>query len=146
MSTKPARPSRNQFRAFWPIATRWADNDVYGHVNNVQYYAFFDTAVNGALVREGLLNIDGSPIVGLVVETTCTYFSSVAFPDLLEVGLAIERIGSSSLTYRLAVFRSGEADAAAAGRFVHVYVDRKSQRPVPLPAPLRRYAEGLLIP
>lgn len=146
MSTKPARPSRNQFRAFWPIATRWADNDVYGHVNNVQYYAFFDTAVNGALVREGLLDIDGSPIVGLVVETTCTYFRSVAFPDLLEVGLAIERIGSSSLTYRLAVFRSGEADAAAAGRFVHVYVDRKSQRPVPLPAPLRRYAEGLVIP
>lgn len=146
MSTKPARPSRNQFRAFWPIATRWADNDVYGHVNNVQYYAFFDTAVNGALVREGLLDIDGSPIVGLVVETTCTYFHSVAFPDLLEVGLAIERIGSSSLTYRLAVFRSGEADAAAAGRFVHVYVDRKSQRPVPLPALLRRYAEGLLIP
>lgn len=145
IEVRKSRPRRGDFARFSVIPTRWADNDVFGHVNNVQYYAFFDTAVNEALVREGLLDLKSSAIVGLVVETACTYFESVAFPDVLEVGIAIERAGTSSLTYRLAVFRQGAEEAAAAGRFVHVYVDRASQRPVPLPDGLRRYAEALMV-
>ncbi|MCA0422049.1 MAG: acyl-CoA thioesterase [Proteobacteria bacterium] len=145
MSERKPRPVRDEFRRFATIPTRWADNDAFGHVNNVQYYAYFDTVVNEALVRAGLLDITGSAIVGLVVETSCTFFASIAFPDVLEVGMAIEKIGTSSLTYRLGVFRQGEPAAAAAGRFVHVYVERLSQRPVRLPDGLRRYAEGLLV-
>lgn len=142
---KPARPVRGAFRRFVPITTRWADNDVYGHVNNVQYYAYFDTAVNQSLVAEGLLDIGGSEVVGLVVETSCTFFESLSFPGQIEVGLAMERVGNSSLTYRIGIFRPGADNCAALGRFVHVYVDRTTRRPVALPAPVRVYAEGLAV-
>lgn len=141
---KPERARRSAFRRFQIIPTRWADNDVYGHVNNVQYYAFFDTAVNQALMEEGLLDIASSPVVGLVVETSCVYFESVKFPERIETGLAMQRIGSSSLTYRIGVFREGAELCAALGRFTHVYVDRATQRPVPLPPAVRAYAERLL--
>ena len=114
------------------------DNDVYGHVNNVVYYSFFDTAVNGYLIEQGVLDIAGSPVVGLVVETGCTYFESVAFPQALEAGLAVARLGRSSVRYAVGIFREGSDEAAAAqGHFVHVYVDRATQRPVAIPADVR---------
>lgn len=136
MAAKQA-PSREHFRTFTAIDTRWMDNDVYGHVNNVTYYSYFDTAVNRYLVENGLLDIEHSPAIGLVVETGCTYFASVAFPDALEVGCRVAHLGNSSVRYELGVFRRGEATAAASGHFVHVYVDRETRKPTALPAPLR---------
>ncbi|KRD99904.1 thioesterase [Bosea sp. Root381] len=137
MSEKRERLGRAAFRLFRAIPTRWADNDAYGHVNNVVYYAWFDTAVNAWLVEGGFLDIAGSAVVGLVVETSCSYFESVAFPETVEVGLGIERLGNSSVTYRIGIFREGGERAAAQGHFTHVYVDRATQRPVPIPADLR---------
>jgi acyl-CoA thioester hydrolase len=145
MSERPSRLSRAAFRHFRPIATRWMDNDVYGHVNNVVYYAYFDTVVNGHLIEAGLLDIAESPAVGLVVETGCTYFESVAFPDALEAGLAVETLGRSSVRYRVAIFKAGAERAAAQGHFVHVYVERGTQRPVPIPDAHRGALEVLRI-
>jgi acyl-CoA thioester hydrolase len=145
MSERPARLSRAAFRHFRPITTRWMDNDVYGHVNNVVYYAYFDTVVNGHLIEAGLLDIAESPAVGLVVETGCTYFESVAFPDALEAGLAVETLGRSSVRYRVAIFKAGAERAAAQGHFVHVYVERGTQRPVPIPDAHRGALEVLRI-
>jgi acyl-CoA thioester hydrolase len=143
MSGRPERLARAAFRVFRAIPTRWHDNDVYGHVNNVVYYSWFDTAVNAWLIERGFLDIAGSRTVGLVVETSCTYFESVAFPETVELGLGVERLGTSSVTYRIGVFRQGGERAAAQGRFTHVYVDRATQRPVPIPADLRAALEGL---
>jgi acyl-CoA thioester hydrolase len=130
---KPARLTRSDFRVFRQIQTRWMDNDVYGHVNNVVYYSWFDTAVNGWLLEAGLLDFVADKVIGLVVETSCTYFESIAYPDAVECGLAIERLGRTSVTYRVAIFRPAETKAAAQGRFTHVYVERATQRPVPVP-------------
>ncbi|MGB6104974.1 MAG: thioesterase family protein [Pusillimonas sp.] len=130
-------PLRDAFKAFSPIDTRWMDNDVYGHVNNVTYYSYFDTAVNGYLVGSGVLDIEKSQIIGLVVETGCTYFASVAFPDRLEVGFRVAHLGNSSVRYELGVFRQGQAAASASGHFVHVYVDRQTRKPAPLPVAFR---------
>ncbi|MFZ9391727.1 MAG: acyl-CoA thioesterase, partial [Burkholderiaceae bacterium] len=129
--------------AFESIQTRWHDNDVYQHVNNVTYYAFFDTAVNKILVDRGVLRIADSPAVGLVVETQCKYFSPIAFPDLVHVGVCTRHIGSSSVRYEIGIFRNEEQQASAVGHFVHVYVDRRSQRPVPIPEPIRRVLTDL---
>jgi acyl-CoA thioester hydrolase len=137
MSDRPARPDRSAFRLFRPVPTRWMDNDAYGHVNNVHYYSYFDTAVNGWLVEQGLLAIAESPVIGLVVESGCTYFESVAFPDALEAGIAVAHLGRSSVRYRIGIFKAGAALAAAQGHFVHVYVDRASGRPVEIPANTR---------
>ena len=137
MSERPRRSRRADYRLFRPLATRWMDNDVYGHVNNVVYYSFFDTAVNGYLVEQGVLDIAESPVVGLVVETGCTYFESVAFPQALEAGLAVTRLGRSSVRYAVGIFREGSDEAAAQGHFVHVYVERATQRPVAIPADVR---------
>lgn len=137
MSERQPRLSRADVRVFRAIPTRWHDNDAYGHVNNVVYYGWFDTAVNVWLIENGFLDLSGSEIVGLVVETGCTYFESVAFPETVEAGIAVERLGNSSVTYRIGIFRQGGAQAAAQGRFTHVYVERASQKPVPIPAPLR---------
>ncbi|MEM1277820.1 MAG: thioesterase family protein [Pseudomonadota bacterium] len=142
---RPEPPERNAYRAFRPIATRWADNDVYGHVNNVQYYAFFDTAVNGYLVENGALDILDGRVIGLVVNTNCDYFQPVAFPETLEAGLAVERLGTSSVIYQVGIFRTGFELAVAAGKFCHVYVDRQTRRPVPLPARTRAVLEPLSI-
>lgn len=139
------RPDRTAFAAFVPIATRWMDNDVYGHVNNVVYYSFFDTAVNGLLIEAGVLEPSRSETIGLVVETRCTYFDSVAFPDRLEIGVRIAHVGRSSVRYDLAVFREGAALAAARGAFTHVYVDRASQKPVPIPDQVRAVLEKLRV-
>lgn len=143
MSGKQERLGRDAFGIFRVIPTRWADNDVYGHVNNVVYYSWFDTAVNGWLVERGFLDIAGSAVVGLVVETTCSYFESVAFPEVVEAGIVVERLGNSSVTYRIGIFREGGEHAAAQGRFTHVYVDRATQRPVPIPAELRAALQAL---
>ena len=143
-----ARAQRADFAALHRIATRWADNDIYGHVNNVVYYSYFDTAVNFWLIEAGLLTLspdgeaDGQPI-GLVVETQCRYFAPLAFPDAVTVGLRVARIGTSSVRYELAVFRNDEADAAAQGHFVHVYVDRTTRRPASLPSTWRQRLEGM---
>ena len=120
------------------ITTRWMDNDVYGHINNVVYYSFFDTAVNGYLVAQGALDIANGEVIGLVVETRCTYFKPVAFPDRVRAGLRVAHLGRSSVRYEVGIFRNDEMQAAAQGHFVHVYVDRASGRPAPLPDALKR--------
>lgn len=132
MSRTPLRP-RSAYRHFSPVTTRWHDNDVYGHVNNVVYYAWFDTAVNAWLLDTGLLDIENGNPIGLVVETGCRYAASVSFPQKIEIGIAVARLGSSSVTYHLGVFVKGADDAAAEGHFTHVYVDRNTRRPTPLP-------------
>ena len=142
---REARLRRSDFPVFIPIATRWGDNDVDGHVNNVVYYAFFDTAVNRLLVDGGALDVATSDTVGLVVSNSCTFFESVAFPEVIEVGLRVERLGRSSVTYQLGVFRAGGDEAAAQGRFVHVYVTRADQRPVAIPEAVLRVLEGLRV-
>ncbi len=140
---KADAPGRSVYRVFRPIATRWADNDVYGHINNVEYYAFFDTVVNGHLIERGVLDIQDGATIGLVVETKCSYFAPLAFPDRLEGGLRVDRIGASSVQYGVAIFRERAPTAAAAGHFIHVYVDRQTQRPAPLPEDLRTELEAL---
>jgi acyl-CoA thioester hydrolase len=120
---------RSAYKHFLPIATRWMDNDVYGHVNNVVYYSYFDTVVNEYLIARGALDIANSPVIGLVVETGCNYFASIAFPEKIDAGLRVARIGNSSVRYEVALFREGGDVAVAQGHFVHVYVDRATLRP-----------------
>jgi acyl-CoA thioester hydrolase len=125
------------------IGTRWADNDAYGHVNNTVYYQWFDTAVNAWLIEAGLLDVATGDPIGLVVETGCRYARPLAYPEPVEVGLAVERLGRSSVRYRLGVFAKGRVEAAAEGFFVHVYVGRESRRPVELPEAWREKLEGI---
>jgi acyl-CoA thioester hydrolase len=141
---KPVRLTRADLRHFTTIQTRWQDNDVFGHVNNVVYYSWFDTAVNGWLIDRGLLDPAASSIIGLVVETGCSYAESVAFPEPVSIGIAIDRLGSSSVRYRIGVFREHGDLAIAQGHFTHVYVDRASQRPVPIPDAIRTTMARLL--
>ena len=138
-------PQRGDYRHFQPIITRWHDNDVYGHVNNVTYHSFFDTAVNTYLIEQGGLDIHDGEVVGFVVSSACDYFASIAFPERIEIGLRVGKLGNSSVQYELAVFKAGEADTCAAGRFVHVFVDRRSNQPVPIPPALRAALERLLL-
>ncbi|MBI2317228.1 MAG: acyl-CoA thioesterase [Betaproteobacteria bacterium] len=137
--------SRERYRHFLALQTRWIDNDAYRHVNNVVYYSYFDTVVNGYLLGRGVLDIEKSPVIGLVVETQCRYFSPIAFPDAVHAGLRVARIGTSSVVYEIGIFRNEEPLAAAQGRFVHVYVDRASGRPAPLAPELRAALEPLLV-
>jgi len=141
--SEQARHLRDDYRHFHAISTRWHDNDLYGHVNNVTYYSFFDTAVNAYLIQHGGLDIHDGEVVGFVVSSSCDYFASIAFPDAIEVGLRVARLGSSSVQYELAVFRRGEDEACAAGRFVHVFVRRADNRPTSIPDSLRRALEAL---
>ena len=143
---KPARPQpepRDAYRAFRTITTRWMDNDQYGHVNNVVYYSWFDTAVNAHLIEQGVLDTAKSEVIGLVVETQCQYFESLAFPQNVEAGIRVAHIGSSSVRYEVGLFAEGAPLTAAKGHFVHVYVDRATQRPVPLPTALKQVLEAL---
>jgi len=135
--SKPTPKTRGDFRHFQMITTRWMDNDVYAHVNNVVYYSYFDTVVNQYLMEQGVLDILASPVVGLVVETQCNYFRPISFPDTVHAGLKVERIGGSSVRYGIGLFRNDETTAAAQGHFVHVYVERETNRPTPLPEALR---------
>jgi acyl-CoA thioester hydrolase len=135
--SNPAAEPRTAYRHFQRIPTRWMDNDVYGHVNNVHYYSYFDTVVNQYLIEQEVLDIGRSAVIGLVVETGCHYFASIAFPDLVHAGLRVARLGNSSVRYEVGIFRNDEAHSAAKGHFIHVYVDRATRRPTPLPQPLR---------
>jgi acyl-CoA thioester hydrolase len=142
----PARPQphgRDAYPIFRRITTRWMDNDAYGHVNNVVYYSWFDTAVNAYLIEHGVLDIHHGEAIGLVVETQCNYFSPLAFPQNVEAGLRVARLGSSSVRYEVALFAQDQDLCAARGHFVHVYVDRVSRRPVSLPQPLKQLLETL---
>jgi|SRR5579883_122552 acyl-CoA thioester hydrolase len=142
-ASRPQPLGRDAFARFVPIVTRWSDNDVYGHLNNVVYYSLFDTAVNALLVEAGLLDPAASPVVGLVVDSNCSFFSSLAFPDPIEIGVTVEEIGRSSVRYLLAAFKAGGEKAAAQGRYTHVYVDRATQKPTPIPDRHRRLMESL---
>ncbi len=136
--------TRADFRVFRPLQTRWMDNDVYGHVNNVVYYSYFDTAVNGWLMDATGQDIRRLPAIGVVAETGCRYFSELSFPDAFDAGLRIERLGNSSIVYRVGLFRGAAADACAVGRFVHVYVDAVTRRPVAIPEVIRAAAAALV--
>ena len=138
MSNKPC--TRSDYVHFDTIDTRWSDNDVYGHVNNAVYYAYFDTVVNRLLINNAWLDPESSTTIGLVAETNCRYFASISYPETLDVGLAVERLGNSSVIYRLGIFSQNSDRAAAEGRFVHVYVDRESRKPAAIHEALR---EGL---
>ncbi|MGH7121114.1 MAG: acyl-CoA thioesterase [Acetobacteraceae bacterium] len=131
--TRKERPRRSDYRYFQAVTTRWKDNDAFGHVNNVEYYSYFDTAVTFFLIEHGLIGATDRDIITVVVETGCRFHSSVAFPDRVTVGVRVARIGTTSVRYEIAVFRNDEDKAAADGHFVHVYVDRGSMRPVPVP-------------
>jgi acyl-CoA thioester hydrolase len=134
---------RSAFPHFHAITTRWKDNDVYGHVNNVEYYSFFDTVINEFLIRSGGLDIHRGPVIGLCVESQCTFKASLAFPDTVDAGLRVTKLGNSSVAYEIGLFRAGGDEPAALGRFVHVFVDRDNRRPVPLPDELRSALEGI---
>jgi acyl-CoA thioester hydrolase len=144
VSHRPTPPRRESFTYFTQAPTRWNDNDSYGHVNNVVYYSFFDTAVNQYLIEKGVLNIQSSPIVGFVLETRCRYFSPFGFPDRVAIGMKVSHIGNSSVGYEIALFRNDEEIASALGQFVHVYVDRSTNRPVTLPGDVRKVLEQLM--
>ncbi len=131
-------PTRAEYPASLEITTRWSDNDVYGHVNNVVYYAFFDTAVNQYLIERGVLDLRGGAVIGLVVETSCRYEKPIAFPDVIHAGIRVTKIGTSSVRYEVGIFANDDETSAAHGYFVHVYVDRDTRRPSPLPEGLRR--------
>jgi acyl-CoA thioester hydrolase len=142
-ATRPQALPRSAYRVLRPITTRWADNDVYGHVNNVVYYSWFDTAVNAHLIEQGALDIHGGSVIGLVIETQCNYFAPLAFPQTVHAGLRVAHLGTSSVGYEVGLFAEDSDTAAACGHFVHVYVDRDTRRPVPLPAPLKKTLETL---
>ena len=136
---------RADFSAFVSVPTRWEDVDVYGHVNNVKYYSYFDTAVNAWMIERGLLRPGETPVFGIVVETQCTFLRELKFPQMLEVGLAITKLGTSSVTYAIGIFPEGSDDAAARGRFVHVYVDETDRRPAPIPDNVRDAFQALIV-
>ncbi|WP_332605566.1 acyl-CoA thioesterase [Acinetobacter sp. ESBL14] len=135
--SKPTLKQREQFKFFFPIQTRWADNDIYGHVNNVTYYSYFDTAANSLLIQKTGFDIHHSEIIGLVVDSACSFQQELSFPDVVEVGVAIGKIGNSSLRYELAIFKQGQQQAAAQGHFVHVFVDRESRKSTAIPEAMR---------
>jgi acyl-CoA thioester hydrolase len=139
----PTPETRARYRHFLPIPTRWMDNDVYGHVNNVVYYAYFDTVINRYLIDDGGLDILKDPAIGLCVESHCSYFKPLAFPDPVDAGLRVGHVGRSSVRYEIGIFARGEDDAAAQGWFVHVFVDRQTRRPTPFSTRLRAALERI---
>lgn len=143
-TTQPQSEPRSAYRAFRTLTTRWMDNDAYGHVNNVVFYSWFDTAVNAHLVEQGALDIQRGETIGLVIETQCNYFAPVAFPQIVEAGLRVAYIGRSSVRYEVGLFIQGQPTTAAKGHFVHVYVERASRRPAELPPQLKTVLEALL--
>ena len=133
--------------AYWQaITTRWKDNDLYGHVNNVEYYSYFDTVINTYLIRHGGLDVGGGPVIGVCAESSCRFQAPLAFPDAVDAGLRVSRLGNSSVRYEIGLFAAGAASAAAEGWFVHVFVDRQDRRPRPIPAPLRAALAAILLP
>ena len=143
MSPKP-EISRAEYPHYTSLPTRWMDNDIYGHVNNALYYAFFDTVINEYLIAEGGLDITAGKVVAFAAESQCRYFRALAFPGVIEIGLRVGKLGNSSVRYELAIFKQGEPFASAAGYFVHVFIDREAQKPVPLPTAIRTALERLV--
>jgi acyl-CoA thioester hydrolase len=141
---RPQPLPASAFAHFADIPTRWGDNDIYGHINNVVYYEFFDTAVNSYLIAKGVLDIVNGKVIGLVVETHCNYFKPIAFPDSVRAGLRVAHLGNSSVRYEVGIFRAGDDTAAAQGHFVHVYVERATGKPVPLPETLKAALKPLV--
>ena len=146
MSSRPAPRPRSHYAYFTGLDTRWLDNDVYGHVNNVVYYSYFDTAVNRTLIEAGALDIHHGSVIGLVVETQCHYFAPLAFPQRIEAGLRVAHQGRTSVRYEVGLFAQGADETAAAGHFTHVYVDRATRRPVALPPTLIEALQRLILP
>lgn len=147
-TTRPQPEARSAYKVFRPVGTRWMDNDVYGHINNVVYYSWFDTAVNGYLIEQGAIDIHAGPVIGLVVETQCNYFSPLSFPDPVVAAIRVAHVGASSVRYEVGIFSGLGGDGAteltaAKGHFIHVYVDRHSRRPVALPPQLLKVLETL---
>ena len=134
---RQAAKTRDQFHYFLPIQTRWSDNDLYGHVNNVTYYSYFDTAANALLIEKANFDIHQSPIIGLVVDSACSFLHELSYPEIIDVGVTIAKIGNSSLTYELAIFKFGQETASAQGHFVHVFVDRETRKSTPIPIKIR---------
>ena len=143
-AVKTQPEARVAYKVFRPIGTRWMDNDAYGHINNVVYYSWFDTAVNAYLIEQGVLDIAQGRTIGLVIETQCNYFSPLTFPQSVEAGIRVARLGTSSVRYEVGLFAQGAPLTAARGHFVHVYVDRQTRRPTPLPLNLKTVLENLL--
>lgn len=144
--TRPEPEHASRYAAFVPITTRWMDNDVYGHVNNVVFYSFFDTAANHVLIHRTGLDPIASEAIALVVESRCTYHRPLAYPEVLRAGVRVDKLGRSSVTWGIGVFREGDEESAAHGQFVHVFVDRASRRPVPIPPHVRAVLERLIRP
>jgi acyl-CoA thioester hydrolase len=142
---RPEAKKRSDFKYFHTITTRWMDNDAYGHVNNVVYYSWFDTVVNQFLISNDVLDIEHSNVIGLVIETQCNYFASVAFPERVTAGLRVTKLGNSSVRYEVGIFREEEESASAQGHFVHVYVDRESRRPSAIPEPMRALLQTITV-
>ena len=136
---------RDNYFVFKPITTRWMDNDIYGHINNVTYYSYFDTVSNAYLIEAGGLDIENSPIIAYVVNSGCNYSSAIAYPDKIEAGLRVDRLGKSSVQYGVAIFKEGEVQASAYGHFVHVFVERKTGKPVSIPKKIRNALEKILV-
>lgn len=143
--SRPQIPTRDDYKVFYPITTRWADNDIYGHVNNVTYYAYFDTAANRYLIEEGGLDISDGTIVGYVVNSGCQYHAPITYPETIEAGVRVDKLGNSSVQYGIAIFKAGEEVAVAHGHFVHVFVERAANRSVPIPENLRTALARLLV-
>jgi acyl-CoA thioester hydrolase len=137
---------RDNYRYFLPLTTRWKDNDIYGHVNNVEYYSYFDTVINTFLITEAALDIHHGAVIGVCAESHCKFLGELAFPETIAAGLRVEHLGSSSVRYGIGLFRDGRDTPAAEGWFVHVFVDRITRRPVPLPDPMRAALQTLLVP
>lgn len=138
-------PKRSDYKIFYPISTRWSDNDIYGHVNNVTYYSYFDTAANRYLIEEGGLDISDGTIVGFVVNSGCQYHAPITYPEGIEAGVRVDKLGNSSVQYGIAIFREGEDEAAAHGHFVHVFVERAANKSVPIPDSLRAALQKILV-
>ena len=134
---RQAAKTRDQFHYFLPIQTRWSDNDLYGHVNNVTYYSYFDTAANALLIEKVNFDIHQSPIIGLVVDSACSFLHELSYPEIIDVGVTISKIGNSSLTYEVAIFKFGQETASTQGHFVHVFVDRETRKSTPIPIKIR---------
>ncbi|MEI5700048.1 thioesterase family protein [Acinetobacter baumannii] len=143
--TKPVLKTRDQFKFFLDIQTRWADNDIYGHVNNVTYYSYFDTAANALLIQQTGFDIHEAKSIGLVVDSACSFFQELSFPEIIQVGVGVGKIGTTSLRYELAIFKQGQDQASAQGHFVHVFVDRETRKTVPISESVRKVLENFLL-
>ncbi len=141
--SETAIETRARYRHFLTIPTRWMDNDIYGHVNNVVYYSYFDTVISAYLIEPGGLDIDGAVVIGVCAESSCRYRAAFAFPEPVEAGLRIGHLGRSSVRYEIGLFKAGQEQAAAEGHFVHVFVDRKSMTPAPIPETIRKALEQI---